>query len=34
MSIRYTTTDNRTPEQATADDKVREEVERTRGVGR
>ncbi len=32
MPIRYTTDDNRTTEQAAADDRVREEVERTGGA--
>lgn len=32
MPIRFTTQDNRTPEQMAADDKVREEVERTGGA--
>lgn len=32
MPIRYMTDDNRTTEQAVADDEVREEVERTGGV--
>ncbi len=32
MPIRYTTEDNRTPEQVAADDRVREDVERTGGA--
>ena len=32
MPIRYTTEDTRSEEQASADDRVREEIERTGGV--
>jgi predicted Fe-S protein YdhL (DUF1289 family) len=32
MPIRYTTEDTRSPEQVEADDRVREDVERTGGV--